>query len=508
MSSILYNCKLMKAQIITLESHDDLISVRDRMSWAKAPRILLVWPKFERVTLRPVDLRVLQSHARALGAELGLVTRISNVKRNAQGFGIPVFESTAAAQREAWPAKRLPKSLRLQKSKPNLRAMIAMKEQSKAEEAKWRSKPIARVGFFAVGVIAVLTVTALFIPRAAIKLTPISQQQSIMIPVSANPDTASVFISGSVPARQTSALVAVTQTMAITSQGAVPNDKSEGIARFTNLTQIDLTIPAGTVIYTTDSPSIKFQTVNITHLPGGSKKFVEVPIIALEAGSSGNVAANAIQAIDGSLALSASVTNPDPTAGGTDLTATEAADADRQHLHDMVTAALDQQARQEVAASIGAHDLLLPNTLKADAPSQETYDPPAGQPGDMLKLTMSVQYSAQYVTADDLTQLAQTVLDASMPEGFVSNPDTMQFNSTNVFAADQSGSTHFNLQAERVITRQIQSSQVIFSALGLSPIYAKQVLQSNLPLAAPPTIDMSPSWWPWMPLIPFRIEVQ
>ncbi len=174
----------------------------------------------------------------------------------------------------------------------------------------------------------------------------------------------------------------------------------------------------------------------------------------------------------------------------------------------MVTAALDQQARQEVAASIGAHDLLLPNTLKADAPSQETYDPPAGQPGDMLKLTMSVQYSAQYVTADDLTQLAQTVLDASMPEGFVSNPDTMQFNSTNVFAADQSGSTHFNLQAERVITRQIQSSQVIFSALGLSPIYAKQVLQSNLPLAAPPTIDMSPSWWPWMPLIPFRIEVQ
>ncbi|MGA7193733.1 MAG: baseplate J/gp47 family protein [Anaerolineales bacterium] len=496
----------MKTQIITLESHDDLISVRDRMSWAKSPRILLVWPKFERITLRPVDLRVLQSHARTLGAELGLVTLIPNVKRNALGFSIPVFATTAEAQREAWPARRLPKSLRLRKSA--LRNLRAMKDQSKVEEAKWRTNPIARVGFFTVGVLAVLTVAALFLPSAAIKLTPISQQQSIMISASANPSTESVFISGSVPAHQTSVLVTASQIMAITSQGSVPSNKAEGIARFTNLTQADLTIPAGTIIYTTGSPSIQFQTVNITHLPGGSKKFVEVPIVAIDAGSSGNVAASAIQAIDGSLALSASVTNPNPTTGGTDLNATEAVDADRQHLHDQVMSELDQQAKQEITASIGAHDLLLPNTLKADAPSQEIYDPPAGQPGDTLKLTMSVQYSAQYVTADDLKSLAETVLDASMPMGFDSKPDTLQFNSTNTFTEDQSGSTLFNLQVQRVLLRQIQFPQVIFLVRGFSPVNAKRVLQSNLPLAAPPEIDLSPSWWPWMPLIPFRITVQ
>jgi hypothetical protein len=183
-------------------------------------------------------------------------------------------------------------------------------------------------------------------------------------------------------------------------------------------------------------------------------------------------------------------------------------DADRQHLHDMVMSALDQQAKQEIAASIGAHDLLLPNTLKADAPSQEIYDPPAGQPGDTLKLSMSVQYSAQYVTADDLKSLAETVLDASTPAGFDSKPDTLQFNSTNTFTVDQSGSTLFNLQVQRVLIQQIQFPQVIFLVRGLSPVNAKQVLQSKLPLAAPPEIDLSPSWWPWMPLIPFRITVQ
>ncbi|MDX1379438.1 MAG: hypothetical protein R3307_11355, partial [Anaerolineales bacterium] len=93
----------MKTQIITLESHDDLISVRDRLSWAKTPRILLIWPKHEKITLRQVDLKVLQRHAASLGAQLGLVTRERRVRADAEALGIPVFTSTGEAQRMAWP---------------------------------------------------------------------------------------------------------------------------------------------------------------------------------------------------------------------------------------------------------------------------------------------------------------------------------------------------------------------------------------------------------------------
>src|ERR1044071_383921 len=96
----------MKTQIIMLESHDDLISVRDRMSWAKTPRILLVWPKYEKVTLRQVDLKILQRHALSLGAQLGLVTRTRRVREDAEALKIPVFASTGQAQRVAWPRPR------------------------------------------------------------------------------------------------------------------------------------------------------------------------------------------------------------------------------------------------------------------------------------------------------------------------------------------------------------------------------------------------------------------
>src|SRR5512133_395778 len=107
----------MKTQIITLESHDDLISVRDKLSWAKTPRILLVWPKYAKVNLRVLDLKVLQRHADSLGAQLGLVTRRAKVRRDAESLGIPVFVSTTTAQRELWPdsaprSRRIPKTPR------------------------------------------------------------------------------------------------------------------------------------------------------------------------------------------------------------------------------------------------------------------------------------------------------------------------------------------------------------------------------------------------------------
>ncbi len=96
----------MKTQIIALEAHDDFISVRDRMSWAKSPRILLVWPKFEKIALRAADLRILQQHASSLGSEMGIVTRRGDVRRDADSFGIPVFRSAKAAQRHAWTSRK------------------------------------------------------------------------------------------------------------------------------------------------------------------------------------------------------------------------------------------------------------------------------------------------------------------------------------------------------------------------------------------------------------------
>src|SRR5512142_3550927 len=138
----------MRTQIITIESHDDLISVRDRMSWAKTPRILLVWPKYEKVTLRQVDLKVLQRHAASLGAQLGLVTRARRVREDAEALSIPVFESTGQAQRVAWPQPRR----RKWPHRPPRKNLREQRDRLSAGEAAWRSHPAVRVGAVTLGV--------------------------------------------------------------------------------------------------------------------------------------------------------------------------------------------------------------------------------------------------------------------------------------------------------------------------------------------------------------------
>jgi len=448
---------------------------------------------------------VLQQHARYLGADMGLVTHVSNVRRDAEGFGIPVFDSTAAAQRDAWPARR-PTSRRDERRV--LAKLRPMQAEARAKEAGWRSLPAARIGFFTLGVLAVLAVAGLFLPQAEIKLTPASRQQSIILPVTASESIDSVLITGSVPAHELTFDVTGTQAATIISKLSIPQEKSKGVARFTNLTQLSVTVPAGTVIYSAGQTTVRFVTLNETHLDGKVNSFVEVPIAAVEPGEAGNLPANSIQAIEGNLGLSASVNNPAPTSGGSDRVAVAPSEDDRKRVRDVLLPLLQAKAQQQAGTETGGMDVLLANTVKMAQVLEETYDPPAGAAGTLLTLTMRVEYSAQFVNAVDLTQLAEAALNASMPAGFVPARETLTFHLSGSPVLDEAGASHFDLQVERQVLRQVDTSRANALVRGLSPEAAAHVLQSELALSEAPELHLSPSWWPWLPLIPFRISIQ
>lgn len=496
----------MKTQIIALEAHDDFISVRDRMSWAKSPRILLVWPKFEKITLRPADLRILQQHASYLGAEMGVITRRSDVRRDAERFGIPVFGSAAAAQREAWsPRSRLPSPWRGPHRK---RAELqVMREAAGVGEAPWRSRPLARIGFFALAVLAVLAIAGVFVPEAEIRLQPVSQQQSITLPITASTSTQSISLAGIVPSYEMTVSVSASQSARVSTQSSVPNNKARGVARFTNLSQSDLTIPAGTIIYSLSPAAVQFATVNDTRLPGNVNAIVEVPIAAVKGGADANLPANAIQAIEGNLSLSVAVTNPRPTEGGTDRVTAAPSDADRTRLHDVVAGLLKSQAQSQISALIGKRDMLIVNTLQMGQVAEESYDPPAGQPGNLLKMTMRADFTAEYIKGVDLEQLAEATLNAAKPEGFTPVADTMSFKVIGTPTADTAGAVHFNLQLARRLSQQIDLARASALVRGHSPQQAEKGLQAALPLAGPSQIVLRPAWWPWLPLVPFRVSL-
>jgi len=491
----------VKTQIITLESHDDLISVRDRLSWAKTPRILLVWPKFEKVALRQVDLKVLQRHAASLGAQLGLVTRTRQVRAEAEALGIPVFESAGQAQKMAWPKM---KHKQFPHKAPD-KSLREQREQVQVQEEAWRVHPVTRVLALTVGVLAVLALVALFIPRAQVTLKPVTQTQSIVISVNASPKLNDVFITGGIPVREKRTIVDGSQTVVVTGEGIVPQSKAKGAVEFRNLTQQAVTIPAGTIVQTVDA--IRFVTTEDGEVPAGVGKNIELPIEAVEGGIAGNLDAETITAIEGRLGLSLSATNLEPTIGGRELSSVQASDADRTRVKVLLMKTLEEQARQNFLRELGSGDLLFQNAMTVSQIFSEEYDPPAGAAGTKLTLTMQVEFTAQYASASDLTELATLAMNASLPSGFAPASAAVTVNSlTNPFLAED-GSSHWSMRAERLIAQSYDTTQVTQLVLGYGVKKAQANLDKNLPSKSSPKIQLSPSWWQWVPLLPFRIDV-
>ncbi|MCZ2126879.1 MAG: baseplate J/gp47 family protein [Anaerolineales bacterium] len=491
----------MKTKIITLESHDDLISVRDKLSWAKTPRILLVWPKYEKVVLRILDLKILQRHADSLGAQLGLVTRRLNVRRDAEALGIPVFKTLTAAQKGFW-GEAAPRERRV--PPPPKADLRQMRDEARVKEAAWRTSLLGRLIAFSVGVAAVLILASLFVPRAVITIQPETRDVALEIPVNASPSFSSVSLSGEIPAQTLSVELSGEKTLQASSLVTTPKTKAQGAAQFTNLSADEILIPAGTVVAT--DALIRFATLYAARLPAGANKTVEVKIAALDAGPQANVEAGAIRVIEGALGLSATATNVEATSGGANVEARGASEEERAALRDSVLADLKEKAKAEARKQIGANDWLIDDALAIENIQSEKFSPPDGEASPTLTYAADVEFSARYVAETDLKTLALSSLTASVPPDFSASGEMTLAPKSAPFT-DSTGVTRFALVAKQPVRRNADAAQILNLARGRDPQTAAALIQKALSLQSAPQISLAPSWWKWLPLIPFNISV-
>jgi hypothetical protein len=330
----------MKTQVIQLDRHDDVSSIRDKMAWAKTSRILLVFPRRSRILGRTLDLRLVQRHALTLGAQLAIVAPSADIRQSARELGIPIYKTAVIAQRRTWhtnspvevPVRRTPSS--------DLRSM---QREAVPVEGHWRNLFGVRLLFFTLAVLAMLALLVLFFPSATVALTPETRLQSLAISLNASPQVTTVTLTGGIPARLATAVFEQSKTASVSGSVITPNTPAAGMAHFRNLSIGKVDIPSGTVIRTSGSSPIRFATTTDVVMPAGVGKTVDVPIQAVEAGSSGNLLADTLVVFEGDLGTSLAVTNPSPTKGGSDQLAPIQTAEDRVHLHDaLVSEILDQ----------------------------------------------------------------------------------------------------------------------------------------------------------------------
>jgi hypothetical protein len=168
---------------------------------------------------------------------------------------------------------------------------------------------------------------------------------------------------------------------------------------------------------------------------------------------------------------------------------------------------LDEVARQKFREELNAGDMLFDETLTVSQILLEEYDPPAGAAGTKLTLTMQVEYSVNYASASDLTELAALALNASLPSGFSPESEAVTIKPATKPSIRTDGSAHWMMNVERKIVQILDPARVTHLIQGYGSSSAQIRLKVNLPLASSPQISMSPSWWPWVPIVPFRISV-
>jgi len=495
----------MKTQIIQLERHDDAVSVRDKMSWAKTPRILLVWPGHGRILTRRLDLVLLRRHSYWLGAQLALATRDSEVLENARELGIPCFPNIQKAQNTAWRRPRGRRIRRLRRKTPQL-DLRATRPDPKIESDPWVSNRFGRWTFFGIGILAVLLLAAFLLPSAVIHLSPAAKDQRIDLAVTASPRIQAVSLSGQIPAVIRSITVEARDTSPSTGKIQIPDKPATGRVSFTQLSDQPVDIPAGTIVSTSGEDPIRFQTTREINLDGEPGERTEAAIQSVLPGKNGNLPAGRISAVEGRLGLLVTVQNGAPTTGGSDRSSPSPVERDLKDLRERLLSKLQLSALTDLEANLEAGDRLIPASLRLVRIVDETAVPQPGQPSDHLELSIRADYQVWVVLASDLRQLAAGSLDASLQEGYLPREETLKVidKTTPVLVGSN---IQWKLEISREIVPQISKDRLAGFMTGKPISQAPTRIRQTIALDAPPRIELSPAWWPWMPFLTFRIQI-
>ncbi|MBL8120080.1 MAG: hypothetical protein JNJ78_21285, partial [Anaerolineae bacterium] len=91
-----------RPEYVQLELADDVASVRDRLSFLRGQRVLLIWPEEGTILTRKLDLVLIQREAMRRAIRLAVVTHDPQVVKHANELNISTFETIGASERGRW----------------------------------------------------------------------------------------------------------------------------------------------------------------------------------------------------------------------------------------------------------------------------------------------------------------------------------------------------------------------------------------------------------------------
>jgi len=497
----------VKTQIVYLEPHDDYNSVRDKLNWTQSPRVLIVWPGRGRLLFRRFDLVMLQRYSLKNGIQIGLVTLDPDVLHHAKSLHIPTFESLDSQPEKAWRARG-----ELKISKPTSSGVLSSLQSglNRTTQLHPRMILISRILSFSVGLLAITILVMLLVPRAVITIEP--EIIDLVETYSLDLDTGQFEIITShprLPARQVTSVLEGRLRLPTTGSTAQPDQPAHGEVTFTNLTDESLEIPVGTTVRTLDPTAPYFLTQSRIYLDPEEGAQTTVGVVASSPGPEGNVSAEEIQAIDGPLGLSATVSNVDQLTGGSLEIRSAVASADLMRLRlELEKSLLDNAYQALLGLALEGEDLI-PGSIRILETIETRFSNDIGDAADSLELNLLIEFEGQVYSPDQLYSVMKQVLIDDLSRGENIKPDTLKIIEVSDIVPGNTGedssievtiSSQSYVGIDHEMIRKIVRGRIEFEAL--------EDLIAEVPLEELLSVDISPAWLHRFPLLDLQIHVR
>ncbi len=496
----------MKDQIITVEPHDDLASLRDKILRTQAERILFLPASAS--SLRRLDLALCTRWAAAVGASLCLVSSDAYLARAATLAGITSFPTldealavgknhlkTSVPLSQPWQSKArsVPQnklgeehlSRRLSTS-----GLVAMRSASEIEDSDQNklttSKPIGRRlrdALFLAPLAFLATTALLVLPSAEVE---------IVLPSRASPQTLPLDASG-----VTSMAVDAVADGAILTTGSavVPILFAAGNLSLTNRSSRVVAIPPGTR-FRDPASGTEFEALSGGWLDPQASALVGIR--AVKPGPQSNLPPGRIREAVGSAQESLEVRQLSSTKGGQSAARAIASAADVASVRSQTQALLVKRLREALEREATTQGWLIVEGSIVIRSQQESFSSSAGTAVDEVHATLKA-------TAESLVIPQEVVLARARHSlGIADNTDGPQLAELRV-EQDTRGALHILFSVQEI--ESSIPSRLAARLANNTPAGAQRVIAGLLPDSRT-TIRLAPAWWPLLPAFPMRIHIQ
>ena len=193
------------------------------------------------------------------------------------------------------------------------------------------------------------------------------------------------------------------------------------------------------------------------------------------------------------------------TTGGTVRQVNTVTEANKNRLRQAVLRQVRQTAQQRLEGLLKDGEFLPPESITTQILA-ETFDHFVDEPADVLKLRLRVLARGIAVNETAGKEIVLQVMQSQLPQHSRLLANTVQYRRDPVTV--QGNKVMYSLTATGEAISDIDKASVRASIAGLPLEEAKATLMREWPLAAPPELQLKPSWIGRVPWIPFRIRVR